>query len=254
MMHWPDLALREETDLIFRHPRGEPPEGLVIVKADLTVFFGLVQSVGRNEALLLLLVKALRTRYGPFRLRVYDLAWRMRVGHHRVIRWLDRLVAARLIVYTLQDLLERDTVEVEIVSAKATALFDRSQHRELPTHWFEHVLPLLGRTTFTAFLYLLASEERGGLHIDLLVSAARLRHRREARWHLRRLRAHGMLAEDGERSGWVVHDPPPLTQFQQLRLRFLRQPYLRRAFLQIGGLLVILLLLLLGLAGLHRSP
>jgi hypothetical protein len=134
MMHWPDLALREETDLIFRHPRGEPPEGLVIVKVDLTSFFGLVESVGRNEALLLLLVKALRTRYGPFRLRVYDLAWRMRVGHHRVIRWLDRLVVARLVVYTLQDLLERDTVEVEITGAPTTALFELQGRRKARRH------------------------------------------------------------------------------------------------------------------------
>jgi len=253
-MYWPDLALREETDLIFRHPRHEPPEGLVLVKADLTAFFALVEVVGRNEALLLLLVKALRTRYGPFRLRVYDLAWRMRVGHHRVIRWLDRLVAARLVVYTLQDLFERDTVEVEIVAATATALFAPHQRQELPTHWFEHVLPLLGRTTFTVFLYLLANEERGAFHIDLLVSAARLRGRCEARQHLRRLRTHGVLAATTSGKGWVVHDPPPPSRFQQLRLRFLRQPYLRRACLQIAALLLALGLLLLGLVILHRTP
>jgi hypothetical protein len=254
MMHWPDLALREETDLIFRHPRGEPPEGLVIVKVDLAAFFGLVESVGRNEALLLLLVKALRTRYGPFRLRVYDLAWRMRVGHHRVIRWLDWLVAARLVVYTLQDLLERDTVEVEIIGAPTTALFVHAQKQELPTHWFEHVLPLLGRTTFTVFLYLLANEERGAFHIDLLVKAVRLQGRREARRHLARLRRYGVLLPNGVRAGWVVHDPPPLSQLQHLRLRFLRQPYLRRAFLQISALLVVLATLLLALGFVRRLP
>jgi len=251
-MYWPDLALYEETDLILRHPRGEPPEGLVIVNTDLTAFFGLVESVGRNEALLLLLVKTLRTRYGPFRLRVYDLAWRMRVGHHRIIRWLDRLVAARLVVYTLQDLLERDTVEVEIVGAQTTALFDHSKKQELPTHWFEHVLPLLGRTTFTVFLYLLASEERGAFHIDVLVSAARLHGRRDARRHLRRLRGHGVLVPDASSAGWVMLDPPPLSQFQQLRLRFLRQPYLRRAFLQISALMIVLALLLFGLVLIRR--
>jgi hypothetical protein len=254
MMHWPDLALREETDLIFRHPRCEPPEGLVIVKADLTAFFGLVESVGRNEALLLLLVKALRTRYGPFRLRVYDLAWRMRVGHHRVIRWLDRLVAARLVVYTLQDLLERDTVEVEIIATPTTALFEHSRKQELPTHWFEHVLPLLGRTTFTVFLYLLANEERGAFHIDLLVTAARLQGRWEARRHLERLRRYGVLLPNATRAGWVVNDPPPLSQLQHLRLRFLRQPYLRRAFLQISALLVVLANLLLSLVFVRRLP
>jgi hypothetical protein len=253
MMHWPDLAVYEETDLIFRHPRGEPPEGLVVVKADLVAFFGLVKRVGRNEALLLLLVKALRTRYGPFRLHVYDLAWRMRVGHHRIIRWLDRLVAARLVVYTLQDLFERDTVEVEIVAAQTTALFDHHQRQELPTHWFEHALPLLGRTTFTVFLYLLASEESPAFHVDLLVAAVRLRGPRHARRHLGRLIATGMLRTHRAGDGWVVHDPPPPSRLQQLRLRFLRQPYLRRSFLHIAALLLALAAVILGLVLLHRA-
>jgi hypothetical protein len=253
MMHWPDLALREETDLIFRHPRSEPPEGLVVVKADLTAFFALVEKVGRNEALLLLLVKALRTRYGPFRLRVYDLAWRMRVGHHRIMRWLDRLVGEGLVVYTLQDLFERDTVEVEIVAAQTTAMFDRHQRHELPTHWFEHALPLLGRTTFTVFLYLLASEESPAFHVDLLVAAVRLRGRRQARRHLRRLLVKGMLRVHHAGAGWVVHDPPSPSRLQQLRLRFLRQPSLRRAFLQIAALLLALAAFILGLILLHRT-
>jgi hypothetical protein len=253
MMHWPDLALHEDTDLLFRHPRREPPEGLVVVKADLTAFFGLVEKVGRDEALLLLLVKALRTRYGPFRLRVYDLAWRMRVGHHRIMRWLDRLVAAQLVVYTLQDLFDRDTVEVEIVTAQTTTLFEHHHRQELPTHWFEHALPLLGRTTFTVFLYLLASEESPAFHVDLLVGAVRLRGRRHARRHLRRLLAKGMLRMHRAAEGWVVHDPPPPSRLQQLRLRFLRQPSLRRAFLQIAALLLALAVLILGLLLLHRA-
>jgi hypothetical protein len=250
-MNWPDLSLREETDLVFRHPRGEPPEGIVVVRVDLKALFAVAQRVGADEALLLVVIKALRTRYGPFRLRVYDLAWRMRVGNRRVNRWLDRLVKHGLIVYTLQDLFEKDTVEVEIVSAHTVAMFDYSLRQELPTHWIEHALPLLGRRTFLVLLYLMSVEERAAFHMDNLVAAARLRGRWHAALHLRRLRRHGILRrKDG---ALVVADPPPPSRMQQLRLRFLKQPYLDNALLHIGLLLLALLGCILGLYALHRA-
>ena len=250
-MNWPDLSLREETDLLFRHPRGEPPEGIVVVRVDLKALFAVAQRVGADEALLLVVIKALRTRYGPFRLRMYDLAWRMRVGNRRVNRWLDRLVRHGLIVYTLQDLFGKDTVEVEIVSAPAAAMFDYSTRQELPTHWVEHALPLLGRRTFLVLLYLLSAEERAAFHIDHLVDAARLRGRWHAALHLRRLRRHGILrrAEDG---ALIVGDPPPPSRMQQLRLRFRKQNYLDNALLHIGLLALALLGCILGLYALHR--
>ena len=43
-MNWPDLSLREETDLVFRHPRGEPPEGIVVVRVDLKALFAVAQN------------------------------------------------------------------------------------------------------------------------------------------------------------------------------------------------------------------
>jgi hypothetical protein len=250
-MNWPDLSLREETDLLFRHPRGEPPEGIVVVRVDLKALFAVAKRIGADEALLLLVIKALRTRYGPFRLRMYDLAWRMRVGNRRVNRWLDRLVRHGLVVYTLQDLFGKDTVEVEIVSAPTAAMFDYSTRQELPTHWVEHALPLLGRRTFLVLLYLLSAEERAAFHIDHLVSAARLRGRWHAALHLRRLRRHGILhrAEDG---ALIVGDPPPPSRMQQLRLRFRKQNYLDNALLHIGLLALALLGCILGLYALHR--
>jgi hypothetical protein len=252
-MNWPDLPLRDETDLIFRHPRAEPPEGVVVVRVDLKALFDLAQKVGADEALLLLVIKALRTRYGPFRLRVYDLAWRMRAGNRRVNRWLNRLMRHGLVVYTVQDLFEKDTVEVEIVSAPTAAMFGYHMRHELPTHWIEHALPLLGRRTFMVLLFLLSAEERASFRIDHLIEAARLR----GRWHalilLRRLRRHGILRAAKDGVGLVITDPAPPSRFQQLRLRFLKQPYLSDALLHIGLLLLAMALLVLGLYALHRA-
>ena len=251
-MNWPDLSLREETDLIFRHPRREPPEGIVVVRVDLHALFTVAQAVGPDEALLLLVIKALRTRYGPFRLRMYDLAWRMRVGNRRVNRWLDRLVRHGLIVYTLQDLFAKDTVEVEIVSAQGAVAFDYRARHELPTHWIEHALPLLGRRTFLVLLFLLSTEDLAAFHLDRLVEATRLRGRWHAALHLRRLKRYGVLTS-GEDGGQLrLADPPPPSRFQQLVLRFRKQPYLGNALFHIGWMLVLLLLFVLALFVLHH--
>jgi hypothetical protein len=251
-MNWPDLSLREETDLIFRRPRSEPPEGIVVVRVDLKALFSLAKRVGADEALLLLVIKALRTRYGPFRLRMYDLAWRMRVGNRRVNRWLDRLVKHGLIVYTIQDLFEKDTVEVEIVSTKGAAMFDYRTRHEIPTHWVEHALPLLGRRTFLVLLFLLSAEEVAAFQIDHLVDAARLRGRWHAAIHLRRLRRYGILTSGVDGGALTVADPPAPSRVQQLRLRFRKQPCLGTALLHIAWLLVLLTALIVGLYALHH--
>jgi len=98
-----DHALQDDTRLQFPSPRGEPPEGLIVIATDLGTFFALVQRLGRNEALLLLLIRALRARNGFLELRVNDLAWMMRTSNRKVIRWLDRLVGHEIIVYTVHD-------------------------------------------------------------------------------------------------------------------------------------------------------
>jgi hypothetical protein len=224
----PDHALHDSTRLRFLGPRAELPEGLSTLKADLGAFFVIVGTVGRDEALLLLLVRALRQRTGLLALRVNDLAWMLRVTNRRVIRWLDKLVRQRLVVYHAEDLWGVDTVIVEIVRAAGEdTTFEQTVHADLPTHWFVQVLPIIGRTSFTVFLYFLWCEpHRGETHVDHLVEMTALRGRLHAAWHLRRLQRHTLLvaAADG---GFAVRDPAPPTRFQRLHLRFLSVPTLR---------------------------
>jgi hypothetical protein len=235
----PDHALQDSTRLRFLVPHAEAPEGLATVKADLSRFFLVVGSVGRDEALLLLLVRALRQRTGLLALRVNDLAWMMRVTNRSVLRWLDRLVRQRLVVYHVEDFWGVDTVIVEIVGGIAANSFERTIHAELPTHWFVQVLPIIGRTTFTVFLYFLWCEpHRSELHVDHLVEMAALRGRLHAAWHLRRLHAHGLLVQTA--NGVTVRDPAPPSRLQRVQLRFLAVPNLRRSLAQIAVLLVLL--------------
>ena len=244
----PDHALQDNTRIRFVTPRAEPPEGVSTVRADLSAFFIIVDRVGRNEALLLLLTKALRQRTGLLALRVNDLAWILRASNRRVLRWLDRLVQSGHVVYHVEDLWGIDTVLVEIVAGSIESHhYDRAVHQELPTHWFVQALPLLGRTTFTVYLYLLWCEpHRADTHVEHLRASVKLRTRFHARWHLRRLERRDLLARDAE--GVVVRDPKPPTRAERLRLRFLAIPYLRRSLVHVGLLAALLTALVLALA------
>jgi hypothetical protein len=243
----PDHALQDNTRIRFVTPRAEPPEGVSTVRADLSAFFVVVERVGRNEALLLLLTKALRQRTGLLALRVNDLAWILRASNRHVLRWLDRLVKSGHVVYHVEDLWGIDTVLVEIVGGSIEPHhYDRSVHQDLPTHWFVQALPLLGRTTFTVYLYLLWCEpHRPDTHVDDLRERVKLLSRFHARWHLRRLERRNLLARDA--NGMVVRDPAPPTRAERLRLRFLAIPYLRRSLVHVTLLGTLLLALLVGL-------
>lgn len=225
------------------------------MKTDLTAFFVIVGRVGRDEALLLLLTKALRQRTGLLALRVNDLAWMLRVSNRRVIRWLDRLVRERLVVYHVEDFWGVDTVIVEIVGGiVAPSSFERTIHSDLPTHWFVQVLPIIGRTTFTVFLYFLWCEpQRAETHIDHLVETVALRGRAHAHFHLRRLHAHGLLMPNVS-GGFVVRDPEPPTRLQRLQLRFLAVPTLRRSLMHLAALALVLLVIAALLLFLHAVP
>lgn len=250
----PDHALQDNTRLRFLTPRPEPSEGVSVVHADLSAFFVVVDRVGRNEALLLLLTKALRQRTGLLALRVNDLAWMLRVSNRRVIHWLDRLVRSGHVVYHVEDLWGIDTVLVEIVAGGVEPHhYERTVHQELPTHWFVQVLPLVGRTSFTVYLYLLWCEpHHPETHIDHLVGMVKLAGRWHARWHLRRLRSQSLLQPHPEHHGLVIVDPRPPTRFQRLRLRYLAVPHLRRSLVHIMLLAVAVLLLVALLAFLSR--
>jgi hypothetical protein len=241
----PDHALQDDTRLRFVTPRPEPPEGVSTVRADLSAFFVIVDRVGRNEALLLLLTKALRQRTGLLALRVNDLAWMLRISNRRVLRWLDRLVASGHVVYHVEDLWGIDTVLVEIVAGGIEPHhYDRSVHQELPTHWFVQVLPLIGRTTFTVYLYLLWCEpHRPGTHVRHLAETVKLLGRAHARWHLRKLQRRSLLRRHPEHGGIIVRDPSPPTRAERLRLRFLAVPHLRRSLVHLALLALSVMLL-----------
>jgi hypothetical protein len=241
----PDHALQDATRIRFLTPRPEPAEGVSTVRADLTAFFVVVEGVGRNEALLLLLAKALRQRTGLLALRVNDLAWMLRVSNRRVIRWLDRLVRSGHVVYHVEDLWGIDTVLVEIVAGGIEPhRYERTVQQELPTHWFVQTLPLIGRTTFVVYLFLLWCEpHQADAPIDQLVDMADLRGRPHARWHLRKLHRHGLLKHEDD-GGVSVVDPPPPTRLRRLVLRYLALPSLRRSLVQIALLTLAVLALI----------
>jgi hypothetical protein len=249
----PDHPLQDSTRLRFLTPRPEPPEGISTVRADLSAFFVVVEAVGRNEALLLLLAKALRQRTGLLALRVNDLAWMLRVSNRRVIRWLDRLTRSGHVIYHVEDLWGIDTVLVEIVAGTSHG-YERTVQQDLPTHWFVQVLPLVGRTTFTVYLYLLWCEpHRTDSHVDHLVGMVKLRGRAHARWHLRKLARRALLARHPEHGGLVVSDPAPPSRFERLLLRYLAIPFLRRALVHLAVLATASLVLVLFLALLART-
>ncbi|HYC90590.1 MAG TPA: hypothetical protein VEO54_15345 [Thermoanaerobaculia bacterium] len=251
----PDHPLQDSTRLRFLTPRPEPPEGISTMRADLSAFFVVVDAVGRDEALLLLLAKALRQRTGLLALRVNDLAWMLRVSNRRVIRWLDRLTRSGHLIYHVEDLWGIDTVLVEIVAGVQARHAERTVQQDLPTHWFVQVLPLVGRTTFTVYLYLLWCEpHRPASHVDHMIGMVRLRGRVHARWHLRKLERRALLRRHPEHGGLVVADPTPPSRSERLLLRYLAIPFLRRALVHLAVLATAILLLVLFLALLARTP
>jgi hypothetical protein len=231
-------------------PHAPPVEGLSTVSADLGAFFVIVDRVGRDEALLLLLIRALRQRRGERGLRLHDLAWALRASEGGVSHWLDRLTHHGLIVYQVEEGNNLDTVTVEVMAEEAASAWVTRRH-DLPSHWFVQTLPLLGRTTFAVFLFLLSRDTHEGLaRIDDIVTSVRLRGRLHAQWHLSRLHAHALLSPHPSDGSLVVRDPSPPTAAQRLRLRLLALPFLRQARKQIVrlALAAVLLLVLLTLA------
>jgi hypothetical protein len=202
--------------------RGTPPDGMMTLRVDLAEFFRLIADVGRDAALLLLTIRALRQRSGGG-IRIHDLAWVTGASTARIRLWLDQLVAAGSLVYDATN----GTVDVELPEPATPTWADIHPpaiplRYELPTHWFIHVLPRLGRGTFVAYLYLLRRDGMSApatLEIASLAREARLGTSLHARWHLRRLRRHGLIRPDKATESLVVVDPPPLTRGARRWLR-----------------------------------
>lgn len=249
-------APRSDDTVRFRvlAPQQPPVEGFSMVTTDLGAFFVVVGRVGRDEALLLLLIRALRQRRGERGLRLHDLAWVLRASEGGVYRWLDRLTHHGLVVYQVEEGNSVETVIVEVAAEEAASAWVTRTH-ELPSHWFVQTLPILGRTTFAVFLFLLSRDTHEGLaRIDDIVTSVRLRGRLHAQWHLRKLHAHAILAPHPSNGSLVVRDPSPPTASQRLRLRLLALPFFRRARAQIAHLALAVLLLVLLLVIAIRVP
>jgi hypothetical protein len=222
--------------------RGTPPDGVTTVRVDLAAFFKSLAEVGRDPALLLLTIRALRQRTGAT-LRLDDLLWVMGARGRRIRAWLDRLAAEGQLVYDVTD----GAIEIELPEPAPPTWTDVQPPHiplrfELPTHWFIHVLPRLGRATFTTYLYLL---RRDGLTAPATMDLASLtrdtllRSPLHARWHLWRLRRHGLVALDRQAETLVVMDPPPLTPAARRSLRHLRTTGLTPQRLVLAVVLVV---------------
>lgn len=202
--------------------RGTPPDGMMTLRVDLAEFFRMITRVGRDGALLLLTIRALRQRSGGG-IRMHDLVWTMGASPRRIRAWLDRLVATESLVYDATN----GTVDVELPEP-STPIWSEIHppliplRYELPTHWFIHVLPRLGRGTFVAYLYLLRRDGMSApatLEIAPLAREARFGTSLHARWHLRRLRCNGLIRFDPATESLLVVDPPPLTPTARRWLR-----------------------------------
>lgn len=236
------MSQPDRTLLRVLQQRGTPPDGVTTVQVDLAAFVDSITEVGRDPALLLLTIRALRQRSGAT-LRLDDLVWVMGARSRRIRTWLDRLAAEGKLVYDVTD----GIIEIELPELTPPTWTDVQPPHvplrfELPTHWFIHVLPRLGRATFITYLYLL---RRDGLTAPATMELAslaldtRLRTTVHARWHLWRLRRFGLVALDQKTETLVVMDPPPLTPAGRRWLRHLRTTRFTQRRLVLAVVLVL---------------
>lgn len=209
MPHTPD-----PTRIYFVAPRSAAAEGIVTVPVDFAHLVSLVPRVGRNATLLYVTLRALRQTAGMGSFKVEDLVWMLRARPWRVHWWMHKLSKERLLVYRLTNGYFTDVLLFQ-VAARPTM----GREHDVPTHWFEHVLPLHSRTRFLVYLYV-RSHEWGGdvasVREQRMTRDLRL-HLFRARWHLWRLHHAGLVVRI--RGEHVVRDPAPPTIIEQGEVR-----------------------------------
>ncbi|HEX8254180.1 MAG TPA: helix-turn-helix domain-containing protein [Thermoanaerobaculia bacterium] len=244
------MPQRDRVTLRILQQRGTPPDAMTTVRVDLGEFFDHVRRIGRDPALLLLTIRALRQRGGGW-LQLSDLAWMLGARPARLRTWLDQLARAGTLVYDGTN----GSIDVELPEPDVLTWTDVHPpllpvRHELPTYWFLHVLPRVGRTGFVVYLYLLHRDGTSApatLTLPALAHDAALRTTLQARWHLRRLRRFGLVTADAEHDALVVSNPPPLTPNARRWLRRRRRGDVsqRWALAAVGVVTVLLVLMLL---------
>jgi hypothetical protein len=237
-----------------------PIEGIQTLPTDLKRFFVIVRHVGRDSGLLLLTIRALRQRAPKGQPELQDLLWILRTSRRRIERWLEALSHAGLLVYDTTN--ERDLLVLEIADLGPPPIFEEIDaehatiHHEIPTHYFLHVLPRVGRLSFLYYLYLLAQESApttpASVSLERAAEDLSLKSEQQAAKELARLKRQKLVAPHP--SGvLLLRDPPPLTPLARrlLRLRARGLPPHVRTVLR---LLVLALLLLVPLLILFLRP
>lgn len=243
------------------HPTPEGNFGLPSLKVDLGTFLVTTRRVGMDAGLTLLTVRALSLRSkGTVPLR--ELGWTLGATDREVRRWLRVLeIRGLCVVHETSS----GSIRLEVASTETErTLFGPDDTpgvvHLLPTHWFVRTLPLLGRRSFLAYLYLRSREGAAGLTEPLTVGgvarACGLSGASQTDRALRRLRRAHLIAKAGTRGRFVLADPLPLTRRQRKYLAWLAAgalPPTRRGriALTIGLVVPFLLVLALVLSLLH---
>jgi len=206
-------------------PEMPPLDGVQTLPTDLRRFFVIVRRVGPDTGLLLLTIRALRHRATKGEPDFRDLLWILGASPRRIRAWVERLSQAGLLVYDTTD--AKDLLVLEIVDLGPPPVFGDTDvdavtlHHDLPTHFFLHLLPRIGRTSFLYYLYLLAQESSTtapGLMLSRAAADLGLPSEKHAIRELRRLERKKLVTSHP--SGvLVLREPPPLTPFSRALLR-----------------------------------